>query len=228
MTSKHVKDKLMDRLTFFNGYVGAVHEIPALNNADVIAVKRGTIQEFEIKCSKADLVGEMRCARIAAGLDDVRNYTRKEVQLALETDDIERSEDQIKMIYERGHTLSRTKIEKHTMYLQKPNERPTKPAWAHKDFIPNTFYWCIPYELMDICKELNKGLPYGIYVHDMPQTNKYYMKFIISPARSLRPSNDWAVLYGHLFNRSTTLLQDARHEIKRLNDHIAKSEAAPM
>lgn len=216
----------MERFSFFNGYVGAVHEVPGLNNADVIAVKRGTIQEFEIKCSKADLVGEMRCARVTAGIESIRGYTRKEVQLALETDDVERSAEQIEMIYDRGHTLSRTKLDKHRLYLLKPDQRPIRPAWAHTDFIPNTFYWCIPYELMEICKELNKGLPYGIYVHDLPQNSKYHMKFIVTPARSLKPKHDFGRIYATLFNRSTTLWSEARGTVKHLDKRIKELEGA--
>ena len=51
-------------------------------------------------------------------------------------------------------------------------------------FVPSNFYWCIPMELLETCRELNKGLPYGINVFDAPATQKYYSpKCVVKAAR---------------------------------------------
>lgn len=225
MNAEKIKQLMIKRCSFGNGYVGAVTEVTMLNAADVIAVKfGGTIQEFEIKVSRSDLIGEMRCARVAAGLDDVRKYTRKEVQQALLTDDIERTAEQTEMIYERGHTLSETKLTKHRMYLTKPKDRPVKPLWAHKRFIPNVFYWCIPYSLLEVCRELNKGLPYGIYVYDYPQPlNSYSPKYFIKNARSIGAEGS---IYYDVFNRACTQWADDRHRIEFLERELEELKKA--
>ena len=158
MTSLEVKNLLIRRFNFFNGYVGAVTEAANLNAADVIAVKHGgKVQEYEIKLSRSDLVGELRCARVAKGLEDLSNYTKKSVQLALDsTPDM--TDDQRDVLLKHGHALSKTKLKNHRLYLTGEGREgrsfygfpPPKP------FVPHTFYWCIPHELLDICRRLNE------------------------------------------------------------------------
>jgi hypothetical protein len=224
MTSKHVKELLIGRFTFFNGYVGAVYEAPNLNAADVIAVKHGgKVQEYEIKVSKADLVGEMRCARVAKGLDDPSKYQR--------ADYVEPDGTQFQMspvvrrkYLKSQYTLSATKLTKHKLYLTgEGREGMNSYSFAPpKPFVPNTFYWCIPRSLLEICQQLNVGLPYGIYVFDMPMTS-YAQKLIVKPARSLGGQGDR--LYFELFNRACTLWQESRAEIAQLKRELARQEA---
>jgi hypothetical protein len=230
-SSDDIKNLMLRRCSFGNGYVGAVYEIPELNNADVVAVKHGgKIQEFEIKVSRADLVGELRAARVAAGLDDIKTYIKKDVQANLFGDSIERTPEQIEAIYNMGHTLSKTKLEKHRFYLNPEHPGRDRMAWEvstnyfpPKRFVPNTFYWCISVELMEICKTLNKGLPYGIYVYDLPQTSKYYQKFIVKSGRSLGGQGD--KLYFNLFNRACTLWGSDRYQVEYLNKKFAEKDA---
>jgi hypothetical protein len=225
MTSKDVKELLIRRFTFFNGYVGAIYEAPNLNSADVIAVRHGgKVQEYEIKVSKADLIGEMRCARVAKGLVNIEEYMRKNVMLNLDTDGVQRTPEQIEAIRRSGHTLSKTKLKKHRAYLtpegrEIPSIFPGFPPF--KPFVPNTFYWCIPYELLETCRELNRGLPYGIYVFDMPQRNSYERKYIVTPPRSLGGQGD---AYFELFNRACTHWSDAREEIDVLRRKLTELE----
>lgn len=227
MTSKEVKEILMDRFTFANGYVGAVYEAPNLNSADVIAVRHGgNIQEFEIKVSKADLVGEMRCARVAKGLDDLRSYMRRPVQLAIDGS-TDMTDEQRGVLREYGHTLSKTKLDKHRMYLTEVGREVRHPYGlsARRPFVPNTFYWCVPSALVDICRQLNKGLPYGIYVFDLAQTERYHQKFIVKGCRSLTAQGDR--VYFELFNRASTLLQEARWRARYFEGRVAEDSEAP-
>lgn len=225
MTSKQVKATLLKRFTFFNGFVGAVHEAANLNSADVIAVKHGgKIQEFEIKCSRADLIGELRCARVAFGLDEISKYLKRGVQQNLINDGVERTPDQVEAIKQYGHGLSKTKLTKHKLYLSDEGRTPPKQyGWSPaKPFVPHQFYWCIPHELLAICRELNDGLPYGIYVYDMPQSSKYYQKFIVKPARSLKHQGDR--VYFELFNRACTLWGEDRGSVEYLKKQVAELE----
>jgi hypothetical protein len=225
MTSAQVKQMLIGRFTFANGFVGAVTEAPNLNSADVLAVRfGGKIQEYEIKVSRADLVGEMRAARVAAGLDDIRSYAEKSVQLALTDDGLERTETQVQAIYEAGHSLSKTKLDK--PYLSGAGREPKSFYGfpSRRQFVPSNFYWCIPMELLETCRELNKGLPYGIYVWDAPPTKQYYPpKCVVKASRDLKGQGD--KVFFELFNRACTQWQGARGEIARLEHHIAELEA---
>lgn len=220
MTSDDIKKLMLKRCSFSNGYMGAVTEATNCNAADVIGVKFGArVQEFEIKVSRSDLIGEMRCARVAAGLLNLEQFIKKDIQLNLETDGIERTPEQIQMIKDRGHSLSKTKLEKHRFYLDKTHYQ--KPyAWGAqpKKFVPHTFYWCIPYSLLEVCREYNAGLPYGIYVYDMPQRSIYERKYIVTPARSLGGQGDG--LYMDLFNRACTEWADDRHRVAYLEEKI--------
>lgn len=222
MDSSYIKNLMIERCSFANGYVGAVVEASNLNAADVVAVKfGGTVQEFEIKVSRADLVGEMRVARVAAGLEDIKSYIRKDAQQELLAQEEVLTKDELQRIYDVSHRLSKTKLEKHRFYLDKTHWQRERPAWDpynYKRFVPHTFYWCIPYDLLEVCRELNKGLPYGIYVYNMPQSSKYYQKFIVKPARSL--GGQGGKLYFELFNRACTMWADTRMDIKRLEKQL--------
>lgn len=67
MTSKEVKDLMMAHYGWLD-CVASAYELPNLNSADFIVVKYGNIiQEYEIKLTRSDLIGEMRCARVAKG-----------------------------------------------------------------------------------------------------------------------------------------------------------------
>jgi hypothetical protein len=223
VTSKDVKELLIRRFTFFNGYVGAVYEAANINSADVIAVKHGGIvQEYEIKVSRADLVGEMRCARVAKGLDDAAKYQRSDYEEP--AGQLQMSEFMKRKYLKSQYTLSATKLTKHKMYLTGEGREGEKfySFAPPKPFVPNTFYWCIPHSLLEICQQLNVGLPYGIYVFDMPMTS-YAQKFIVKPARSLGGQGDR--LYFELFNRASTQWSDAREELDALCHKIRKLEA---
>lgn len=226
MTSNEIKSLLIERCSYANGYVGAVYETPNLSSADVIAVRfGGKTQEYEIKVSRSDLIGEMRCARVAAGLEGTEKYISKQVKIAL-SDDL-MTDEQREVLLRTKHTLSKTKLEKHRFYLDPTHKEKERYPWGvtgwvqPKGFVPNTFYWCIPYELLEVCKELNAGLPYGIYVYNMPQKDKYYQKFIVKGARSLNGQGD--KLYFELFNRACTLWRDDRDRVKYLESQKDKN-----
>lgn len=195
----------------FNDCVASAHEIIAMNNADFVVVKwGGSVQEYEIKVSRADLIGEMRCARVARGLDNATKYYKKAHLNLLEMDNAAVHEE---LANKHGHgtSLSKTKLTKHKLYLTKPKDREQRPEWAHKDFVPNTFYWCIPYAFLDICMELNQGLPYGIYVFDVPIVKNPYDKTYIYKRASSLGAQDNHNMY-HMANRLHVIFHDMKRE----------------
>ena len=92
-----------------------------------------------------------------------------------------------------------------------------------REFIPDHFYWAIPYSLLEICEEMNEGLPYGIYVFDRPKMIDSYSSthFYKSP-RPLNARTRHA--YYEMFNRVSTLWAVDRGKIKRLEE--GKNEKA--
>lgn len=184
--SSEVKELMISRLDFFSGFTGAVTEATNFNSADVIAVKHsGRIQEYEIKVSRADLIGEMRCARVAAGLEHLDDHMRKDGN---------------------GHRLSHTKYKKHLAYLNEHHRQ----GW--KVSVPDNFYWCIPVDLFTLCFEMNKGLPYGIYVFN--PTDR--MANILQVPRNLKPPI-MPHVYRDLFNRACTQWADTRVKLREVS-----------
>jgi hypothetical protein len=94
--------------------------------------------EYEIKVSKSDLIGEVRCARVAWGLDGIHDYVRAN---------------------KNGLALSSTKLYKHKHYA-------TGEAHTYggvKRLVPSKFYFAVPNVLADYAVQAVKGLPYGVW-----------------------------------------------------------------
>src|SRR6478752_2399050 len=191
MTSLEAKNRLMGYATGFNTpYMGGVWEAKNLWSADFIAVKwDGRITEFEIKTSAADLRGEVAAIREAlkpGTIEEQTNMfgTRKRVRAEIK--------------------LSHTKIEKHHHYLvdhKRPDLRPT----ASILFYPNTFYFAVPSELVELAVRLVQGLPYGVFNLDSLS--------VAAKAKSLRIEAHDAGTYKNLFSRACTMRADLGREM---------------
>jgi hypothetical protein len=164
-----------------NQYVGAVFEAPNLWSADVVACKYGgRFSEYEIKVSRADLLGEIAAIRRALEPDSItigkwNNY------------DVETGYDRIIV---NDTKLSKTKIEKHHHYLVRPR----------KSFRPNQFYFVVPAPLVDVAVERTAGLKYGVFNADALT--------IVKKAMSLHFEEHATTTYVHMLNRMSVMYRD--------------------
>lgn len=136
LAAKELRDYLVRCFSGFDSGASAV-VTETINGADVIVHKwKDGFVEYEIKTSKSDLLGEVKCARVAWGLDHISLFARNPE-------------------IEHYHTLSHNKLVKHKHYATNSSRVLT--------FVPAKFYFAVPLELIDYAVEKTKGLPYGVW-----------------------------------------------------------------
>lgn len=137
MTSKRAKYLMLSGLNQQGSVAGAVTELVALNNADVVALRyNGIVVEYEIKVSRSDLRNELVGARCAWGVDDVERYRPTSAN-----------------DFRWPKVLD--KYNKHIGY-----KGLRKRGYG---FRPNLFYFAVPDHLVDYAKDMVRGTSYGVY-----------------------------------------------------------------
>lgn len=199
MTSKIAKGLIKDRArSSFNDFAGAIEEVVNTWNADLIAVKwGGEVVEYEIKCSKADLAGEIKAIR--AALDENTMETVPMFRMQGLEDLPETHNPKVKRV-RADIKLSHTKIAKHRYYLV---EQPQKDGWGRKrqQFRPHKFYFAVPSELIQAAKDLLRDIKfYGIYNIDTGE--------IVKNARKLHNEETPAHVMFAMFTRACTERND--------------------
>lgn len=196
MDSKTAKALIKQRArSYGNDFAGAVEEVTNTWSADIIAVKwAGEIVEYEIKCSKADLAGEIKAILAATRSDTFVDAPRYSHSFLREGEIMP-----TKKIIRTDTKLSQSKIEKHHYYLAEPINR--IDMYYRSKFRPHKFYFAVPTELIEIAKELLKPVKqYGIYNIDTGQ--------IVKNARRLHYDEIPGSVYFDLFTRACTERND--------------------
>lgn len=138
MTSKEIKAAMLGHMLYGLHHVAAITEYGGKGVhgiADCFGINdNGFTSEFEVKCSRADLMGE---------LNAIEYITKQEGTL---------------IPGERPKTYS--KALKHKVYL-KPNM--ISMNWIREN-APNYFSFCIPEKLKEIALQKLEGTPYGLYI----------------------------------------------------------------
>jgi len=197
MDSKKAKQLIKDRAFGFNSvYAGVIEEVVNTWNADAIAVKwNGEIIEYEIKCSKYDLIGEVKAITFALDNNAVFSNNLDFIGRNLVTKDTK---------------LSRTKIAKHHHYLVEQVKDYSNMEYM---FRPNRFYFAVPTELVELAKELLRGIKYyGVYNLDTGE--------IVKKSYSLHKNSHSASVYLHLFTRACTERDDQLRENIKLRKSL--------
>jgi len=204
MTSKEAKRLIKGRCRMLgNDYAGAVEEVTNTWNADLIAVKwGGEVVEYEIKCSKQDLVGEIRAIR--AAMDEATMEMVPRYQLAFTRPD----DEPIPLVakIKADIKLSHTKITKHRHYLVKQEE---KDRWGRnrRQFRPHKFYFAVPTELVEVAKTELKGIKqYGVYNVETGE--------IVKKAFRIHHDDVGDGVFFDLFTRACTERADVERELK--------------
>lgn len=205
MNSKTAKKLIKGRCRMLgNDYAGAVEEVTNTWNADLIAVKwGGEVVEYEIKCSKADLVGEIRAIRAAI---DEANTMEMVPQYRLPF--ARADDDPIPLVakIKADIKLSHTKIAKHRHYLVK-QEEPNRWGTNRRQFRPHKFYFAVPTELVDVAKAELKGIKqYGVYNVETGE--------IVKKAFRIHTDSIGDNVFFDLFTRACTERAEVERELK--------------
>lgn len=146
MNAKEIKAAILWWMLYKLHFMAAVTEyggVGTMGNADLFGIlDSGYTVEFEVKCAKADLAGELKSIKLL-------------------TDEVEREKGR-DWIQKAG---SYAKLDKHARYLNRipPGEMP----WGHREatfeMVPNRFYFAVTPELVAYATESLKGTPYGLY-----------------------------------------------------------------
>lgn len=199
--SKYYKSRILEYLSAWgtNQYIGGVFEAPNLWSADIVGVKySGRISEFEIKVSRADLLGEIKAVQKALEPDSVTATTKNWANVEMGFNIYKVTET----------TLSRTKVEKHHYYLTSPRN----------SFRPNNFYFAVPTDLVALAIEKTKGLKYGVFDADALRVAKR--------SQILHDDTHATKTYIDLLNRLSVMYRDistGKHAIREdLLNKVAK------
>lgn len=167
-TAMQYKTELARKLMYQSGHQIVATEISEFNNPDIISLTRSDkLIEYEIKISRADLMGELNSVKTIKNeiLLEVHNRSlqgTQQMQLG----------DKVLNAHFRGNVLEPeglyevigkcSKLDKHQRYLRpKPSVR---NGYGHQaqPYQPNQFYFAVTSDLVPLAMEVCEGIAYGV------------------------------------------------------------------
>lgn len=168
MTAMQYKTALARKLMYQSGHQIVASEISEFNNPDIISLTRSEkLIEYEIKISRADLMGELNSVKTCKNMILMRTHNR-----ALQGTQQMMLGDKVINAHFRGNVIEPegmyenigkcSKLDKHERYLiQKPS---TQNGHGHftQPYRPNQFYFAVTSDLVELAMEVCEGIPYGV------------------------------------------------------------------
>lgn len=168
-TAAQAKQLLAKKLLGQSGHQIVVSEIGEFNKLDILSMTRSDMLiEYEIKLSRADLMGELNSVKTVAN-ELLRTTHNKHLQ---GTHQMELGGKTINAHF-RGNIMEPeglyenigkcAKLDKHQSYLMpKPVEQSGLYDYSRRKYRPNQFYFAVTADLVDLAVEACHGLPYGV------------------------------------------------------------------
>lgn len=166
--ANHAKAELAYQLMFSSGHQIVCTEVGAFNNPDILSLtKSDRLIEYEIKLSRADLMGELNSVKECKNqiiLNTYNEHARKE---------FEKSQLDLGIkVSVRGNVFEPdglykdigkcSKLDKHRDYLiPRPSER-TGYGYYEPPYRPNYFYFAVTAPLVDLAVKVCEGTAYGV------------------------------------------------------------------
>lgn len=164
----HAKTLLARKLLYVSGHSIVTTEISEFNNPDILSLTRSeSLIEYEIKVSRADLMGELNSVKTCVNEILLRTHNR-----ALQGTQQMQIGDRVANVHIRGNVIEPegmyqdigkcSKLDKHQRYLiAKPSTMDGHGHYVHP-YRPNQFYFAVTSDLVDVATEACFGTPYGV------------------------------------------------------------------
>lgn len=165
----HAKQLLAKKLLGQSGHQIVVSEIGDFNKPDILSMTRSDMLiEYEIKLSRADLMGELNSVKTVKNAILMRTHNQQfqgpqQMELGGKTINahIRGNVFEPEGLYENIGKCS--KLDKHERYLMpKPQDQSGLYDYSRRAYRPNQFYFAVTADLVDIAIEVCEGLPYGV------------------------------------------------------------------
>jgi len=167
----HAKRLLAQKLIGQSGHQIVVSEISEFNKPDILSVtKSDMLIEYEIKLSRADLMGELNSVKTIKNAILTRNHNKQfqgpqQMELGGKTINAHIRGDifEPEGLYDKIGKCS--KLHKHETYLIPKPPRPDNSTGFNaysQAYRPNQFYFAVTADLVDLAVEVCEGLPYGV------------------------------------------------------------------
>lgn len=167
-SASQAKIMLARKLMYQSGHQIVSSEITEFNNPDILSLTRSEkLIEYEIKISKADLMGELNSVKTCKN-----TMLRNTHNLSLQGTHQMAIGDRIVNAHFRGNVTEPdglyeeigkcSKLDKHKRYLlPKPSTRNAHGYYEHQ-YRPNQFYFAVTSDLVDLAVEVCQAIPYGV------------------------------------------------------------------
>lgn len=166
-SAAQAKVLLARKLMLVSGHQIVASEISEFNNPDILSLtKSENLIEYEIKISRADLMGELNSVKKCKHMILTRNMNRHNQQINMLGGNKVHIrgnvfvDEEAEAEYEKIGKCS--KLDKHERYLiAKPS---TQGAYGYfeQPYRPNQFYFAVTADLVDLAMQVCEGLPYGV------------------------------------------------------------------
>lgn len=168
LTAMQHKTALARKLMYQSGHQIVASEISEFNNPDIISLtKSEKLIEYEIKISRADLMGELNSVKTCKNAMLMRTHNQaiqgvQQMQLG----------EKVINAHFRGEIFEPeglyevigkcSKLDKHERYLlPKPSVKNGHGHYEHP-YRPNQFYFAVTSDLVPLAMEVCEGIPYGV------------------------------------------------------------------
>lgn len=163
----HAKQLLARKLMLVSGHQIVSSENSCFNNPDIISLTRSDLLiEYEIKLSKADLMGELNSVKTCLHMLLRRNMNKHNDQIGMLSGRRASFRGNIFVDEEAEAEFEKigkcSKLDKHETYLiPKPS---TQNAFGEYEqpYRPNQFYFAVTSDLVSLAEEVCKYTPYGV------------------------------------------------------------------
>ncbi len=169
MTAMQYKTALARKLMYQSGHQIVASEISEFNNPDIISLtKSEKLIEYEIKISRADLMGELNSVKTIKHQILTRNMNRHNQQINMLGDKAVHLRGNIFVDEEAEAEAAKigkcSKLDKHERYLIPRVPRSSSVGFNaySQPYRPNQFYFAVTSDLVQLAMDVCNGLPYGV------------------------------------------------------------------
>lgn len=168
-SAAYAKTALARKLMYQSGHQIVASEISEFNNPDIISLtKSEKLIEYEIKISRADLIGELNSVKKCKHMLMRRNMNRHQtMQMNIMGEERTASlrgnifvDEEAEAEFERIGKCS--KLDKHERYLIPKPSTQNGHGFYEQPYRPNQFYFAVTSDLVALAVEVCQGIPYGV------------------------------------------------------------------
>lgn len=162
------KRRLARKLLLVSGHQIISSENSCFNNPDIISLtKSGMLIEYEIKLSRADLMGELNSVKTCENtlLLNTHNKSmqgRQQIQLGDKTINASFRGNIFEPEGLHKDIGKCSKLDKHEMYLIPTPPKQNAFGEYENPYRPNQFYFAVTSDLVPLAEEVCKYTPYGV------------------------------------------------------------------